>query len=133
MHEELGAAIEPMRRLWESVTPWRTHLAWWLADFSADAPLVPNPAEVESLHWLAPQQMLELPELLESNRHFLAASRRGCSSCLGLRRVVTEPKRRRLAGPRYLPKNRRLKISASKGSFGVKPVGVAPRLIFGAG
>ncbi len=75
--EELGAAVLPIRRLWQSVTAWDVELSWWLADLDAAAALAPNPAEVESVHWLAPEELLELPELLSSNREFLHAVLRG--------------------------------------------------------
>jgi hypothetical protein len=73
MQEELGVVVRPARRLWESVTPWRTHLAWWLTEIEPEVELVPNPDEVDSIYWLDSGEMLALAELLESNRHFLAA------------------------------------------------------------
>jgi 8-oxo-dGTP pyrophosphatase MutT (NUDIX family) len=73
IREELAVTIAPERRIWRSVTPWGVRLAWWLGRLEPDAPIAPNPAEVESVHWLAPQETAELPDLLESNRHFLAA------------------------------------------------------------
>ncbi len=69
--EELGATVHPRERLWHSITPWNVSLAWWLAACNPAEPLAPNPAEVESVHWLSPAEMLELPELLASNREFL--------------------------------------------------------------
>jgi len=77
LREELGVAISPLRRLWQCVTPWKVHLSWWLAELAADAPLVPNPAEVESVHWLTVEEMAALPDLLESNRRFLELVQRG--------------------------------------------------------
>jgi (d)CTP diphosphatase len=77
LREELGVAIHPQRRLWESVTPWRVHLAWWLAELPASSALVANADEVESFHWHTADEMLALAELLESNRQFLAALARG--------------------------------------------------------
>ncbi len=71
MAEELGVAAEPIRRLWHSVTPWRTDLAWWLTRLAAEAELTPNPAEVDSVYWLTPRELLEMPDLLLSNRDFL--------------------------------------------------------------
>ena len=71
--EELNATIRPVRRVWQSTTPWGVELAWWLGQLEADAELVPNPREVASTHWLTPDEMLARAELLESNRHFLAA------------------------------------------------------------
>ncbi|HVU87458.1 MAG TPA: NUDIX domain-containing protein [Pirellulales bacterium] len=77
LREELGATVEPQRRLWQSVTPWGVELAWWLADLDHTAPLVPNPAEVASVHWLTMAEMDSLEELLESNREFLRHIRAG--------------------------------------------------------
>ena len=73
MREELGAAIHPLRRIWRSVTPWQVRLAWWSARLDDGAELVPNPAEVESVHWYTPAEMAQLSDLLESNRWFLEA------------------------------------------------------------
>lgn len=77
LHEELGVVVEPWGKLWNSVTPWGIALAWWRAGLSVDAVLAPNPLEVEAALWLTPTEMAALPELLESNRHFLAALERG--------------------------------------------------------
>ena len=44
-----------------------------LSEIEEHLPLVPNPEEVESIHWLSPAEMLALAELLESNRLFLGA------------------------------------------------------------
>jgi 8-oxo-dGTP diphosphatase len=71
--EELGAAIAPLRRVWQSTTLWQVELAWWLGQIEPDGPLLPNPAEVASIHWLTSQEMLAHEHLLESNRSFLQA------------------------------------------------------------
>ena len=73
IREELGVTVLPQRRIWQSVTPWRVHLSWWLSHLPPDARLAPNPAEVESVHWYTPEEMARLPDLLESNRDFLHA------------------------------------------------------------
>jgi 8-oxo-dGTP diphosphatase len=75
LREELNVAVQPLRRLWTSVTPWGVALAWWHVDLSESEIIEPNQQEVESVHWLSAEEMLALPELLESNRAFLAASR----------------------------------------------------------
>ncbi len=75
--EELGVVIQPLRRLWQCVTPWKVHLSWWLAELPEGAVLVPNTAEVESVHWLTVEEMAALPDLLESNRRFLELVQRG--------------------------------------------------------
>jgi 8-oxo-dGTP diphosphatase len=77
VQEELGAEILPLRRLWQSVTPWNVDLAWWSARLDAATPLTLNAAEVESVHWLAPEEILALPDLLASNCEFLQAILRG--------------------------------------------------------
>jgi 8-oxo-dGTP diphosphatase len=71
--EELGVALRPLRSVWRSTTRWHVELAWWLAALDEPAELVPNPAEVESVHWLTAAEMLAMPELLDSNRQFLSA------------------------------------------------------------
>jgi len=84
IEEELGVTVQPSQRLWESVTPWGVALAWWQARLSSEAELVPNPAEVAAVHWLTVQEMRKLPELLESNHHFLDALAAGRFNVEGL-------------------------------------------------
>src|ERR1700716_3343963 len=73
LREELGVTVRPVRRLWRSLTPWQVELAWWLAEVNPHEPLVPNPQEVASIHWVTPGEMSSLAELLESNREFLSS------------------------------------------------------------
>jgi 8-oxo-dGTP diphosphatase len=73
IQEELGLDIVPVRRLWQSVTPWQIELAWWLVRLPAGVEPVPNPAEVAACQWIAPDAMRRLPGLLESNLAFLDA------------------------------------------------------------
>jgi 8-oxo-dGTP diphosphatase len=75
--EEIGVTVRPLRRLWQCVTAWKVELAWWLCELEPDAKPVPNPAEVASIHWVTPRQMLRFPDLLESNREFLQRVQRG--------------------------------------------------------
>jgi 8-oxo-dGTP diphosphatase len=70
-HEEIHVAVRPLRRLWECVTAWKVHLAWWYGEMDADAMPLANPREVESIHWLTLEEMAALPDLLSSNREFL--------------------------------------------------------------
>ena len=53
------------------MTPWRVELAWWMAELADDSQLVPNLAEVESVHWHTAEELGSLPGLLDSNRGFL--------------------------------------------------------------
>ena len=75
--EELSAQGTPVRRLWESVTPWGVHLAWWLVELTADSPLTPSPAEVESIHWLSADEIRTHSAVLTSNVEFFDACDRG--------------------------------------------------------
>jgi 8-oxo-dGTP diphosphatase len=69
--EEVGVTLRPVRRLWECVTAWKVHLAWWLAEIAPDAEPTLNPREVESIHWFTPAEMSALSDLLPSNKDFL--------------------------------------------------------------
>ncbi|HZZ26384.1 MAG TPA: NUDIX domain-containing protein [Pirellulales bacterium] len=73
LQEELNCVIRPRRRIWESVSPWRVHLAWWLADLDDSPAPQANPAEVESIHWFTLAEMATLPNQLDSNYRFLEA------------------------------------------------------------
>ena len=77
VREELGLDLTPQRRIWTSLTPWGVHLSWWSGKVDPEQICTPCAAEVESYHWLTPAEMSELPGLLESNRHFLAALEQG--------------------------------------------------------
>lgn len=69
--EEVDMSIRPIRRLWNCITPWKVQLAWWLGELHPDETPVANPREVHSIHWFTPEEMLQLPDLLVSNREFL--------------------------------------------------------------
>jgi 8-oxo-dGTP diphosphatase len=75
--EELGVAMRPIREIWTSVSPWGVELTWWIGQLDPQSVCTPCAAEVESFEWMTAAQMAELPGLLESNRHFLEALRRG--------------------------------------------------------
>jgi len=71
--EELDLEIQPVRRLWKSVSSRKVSLAWWLADMDESDSVSPNPEEVQSVHWYTVDQMRRLNALLDSNREFLDA------------------------------------------------------------
>jgi 8-oxo-dGTP pyrophosphatase MutT (NUDIX family) len=77
VQEELGVVIRPLRCIWRSTTPWGITLAWWLGEIDEEANLVPNPLEVESIHWLSREELLARADLLDSNRHFFDACAKG--------------------------------------------------------
>lgn len=82
VREELGVTVKPLHRVWRSVTSWNVEIAWWRAALDDEAKLAPNPAEVQSTHWLTPQELFSHNELLESNRRFLVA--------MATRKIVVE-------------------------------------------
>lgn len=71
--EELGATVRPVALEWEYASPdGRLHLAWWRADWLRDA-LRPNPNEVAEVRWCSLSEIACLPDLLPSNRAYLAS------------------------------------------------------------
>jgi 8-oxo-dGTP pyrophosphatase MutT (NUDIX family) len=71
--EELHVEVEPLRRIWQSVTPWNVELSWWLTELDPASEPRPNPLEVESCCWLTAEEIRGLPQLLASNLEFLNA------------------------------------------------------------
>ena len=63
--------------VWRCRTPWGVDVVWWLTQLAPDSRLVADPAEVDDIHWLTVDEMNAHAELLDSNRQFLAALRRG--------------------------------------------------------
>src|SRR5262245_10416271 len=69
--EEVGGQVRPIRKVWEYIRPdGRLHLHWWSVELLDDA-FSPNPHEVAELRWCTVEEILALPNLLESNRQFL--------------------------------------------------------------
>ncbi|MDO4550339.1 MAG: NUDIX domain-containing protein [Planctomycetia bacterium] len=68
--EELGISIKPIRKIWESITPWAVHLNWWTVSSTATT-FNPNPAEVDAVKWMTFHELLADPDLLRSNIIFL--------------------------------------------------------------
>ena len=71
MQEELASAVRPLARIWQSTTAWNLDLAWWSAELLDPTQLVPNPHEVESVHWFTHDELARRNDLLSSNVEFL--------------------------------------------------------------
>lgn len=71
LREELGIAITPQAKLWESVTRSQTRIHWWAAVIQVGGLLQPNPQEVAAVYWMTKDQLLKNEDLLEGNRDFL--------------------------------------------------------------
>jgi mutator protein MutT len=69
--EEVGGLVRPVRRIWHYMRPDRSlRLEWWLAELDGEE-LTPNPAEVAELRWCTPDEIVNLPGILENNVTFL--------------------------------------------------------------
>ena len=69
--EELGIEVEPIKFDWETVTPWDVHLQWWFARILSEHPPIPNPDEVVEVLYLSIDEMIEHPDMIESNLPYL--------------------------------------------------------------
>jgi (d)CTP diphosphatase len=76
LNEELAAKSRIIRRIWSSKTASGLRLAWWRAELEEGSPLEPNPAEVESIHWLSAERLMSHPDVLHTNLEFLVALER---------------------------------------------------------
>ncbi|MEM9942102.1 MAG: NUDIX hydrolase [Planctomycetota bacterium] len=77
MQEELGIRVSPIEMIWKSDSVRGCELHWWLAEIRDDETILPDHAEVESFAWMTINEMLEHPDLLDSNAKFFNALRRG--------------------------------------------------------
>ncbi len=77
LREELGLAGEVLQLLWRSVTPWDVALSWWRVDLKPGSLCQPNIKEVQWVGWMGVPELMQSPDLLESNRHFLDALEQG--------------------------------------------------------
>lgn len=72
LNEELGIAdAVPIKRIWRSSTPRGVQLSWWQTRIAEGMTFTMNPDEVAEVMWLGADQILELPDVLDSNRKFL--------------------------------------------------------------
>ncbi|PQO29648.1 NUDIX domain-containing protein [Bremerella cremea] len=84
IQEELGILATAGHRLYTNVTGWGTSVAWWLTHIAEDAEVQINEKEVAHWCWMAPATMLRHPDLLSSNRDFLASWRNSVFSIPGI-------------------------------------------------
>jgi 8-oxo-dGTP pyrophosphatase MutT (NUDIX family) len=76
MQEELNVEVRPVRAVWQSQSPTGVELFWWKTEVLSER-IRPNPAEVESVYWMTVDHILSEHKLLDTNRQFLLALRRG--------------------------------------------------------
>lgn len=68
--EEVGGKVRAIRKIWCSERGGKLRLHWWLAELLDDN-LTANPHEVAEMRWLTAEEILALPQLLETNDQFL--------------------------------------------------------------
>lgn len=72
LQEELGIAVEPVRKVWESETRSGVALKWWLVTVVSGEVVVPN-EEVAQYFWMTLDEIKEHPKTLFTNREFARA------------------------------------------------------------
>jgi mutator protein MutT len=73
MQEELSIEVEAGETIWRSDSVRGFELHWCMATIKPNQVITPNPLEVASIQWLTGMEMLDLPNLLDTNREFLDA------------------------------------------------------------
>lgn len=73
LREEIGAVVSSTRQLWKCTTAWKTPLTWFHCTIDLQRPLVLDPHEVASVHWMAIEELRGNPKVLSSNHAFLTA------------------------------------------------------------
>src|SRR5258706_10105859 len=72
MREELGLEVRPLHQCWRWEAPDRPLTLWgWTAELIGGE-LQPDPMEVAETLWLTPEEAVEHPGALASNRDFVA-------------------------------------------------------------
>jgi 8-oxo-dGTP diphosphatase len=70
--EEVGLAVKPVRKLYESITR-RAHflLHWWECELVGPRNVTPQQSEVGAWQWLKPADAAQLPLMFSDTRRFL--------------------------------------------------------------
>lgn len=82
--EELSLPVLPLAPLWRCVARGGLELSWWQVAIVDGAVPVPAPAEVSDVYWMPANVLEQQPDLLPTNRDFLAAWRCGAFVLDGL-------------------------------------------------
>jgi 8-oxo-dGTP pyrophosphatase MutT (NUDIX family) len=73
VHEEVGLAVSPLRKVWQSETDDGTfRLHWWTATETGNGTIVPDPGEVSEVRWVTPAEFLTMTPLFDADREFFA-------------------------------------------------------------
>ena len=77
LREELGVQVRPIARIHQSETAWGTRLFWWSCQLESRPTFTLHPVEVAEIRWATLEELLDHPDLLESNHSFLERFRGG--------------------------------------------------------
>jgi 8-oxo-dGTP pyrophosphatase MutT (NUDIX family) len=71
VHEEVGLAVSPLAKVWQSETDDGTfRLHWWTATETGNGTIVPDPGEVSEVRWVTPAEFLTMTPLFDADREF---------------------------------------------------------------
>ncbi|MFJ9630496.1 NUDIX domain-containing protein [Streptomyces sp. NPDC091280] len=71
VHEEVGLAVAPLAKVWQSETDDGTfRLHWWTATETGNGTIVPDPGEVSEVRWVTPTEFLTMTPLFDADREF---------------------------------------------------------------
>ncbi|MDX6293562.1 MAG: hypothetical protein QOH50_2637 [Kribbellaceae bacterium] len=70
VHEEVGLAVTPLTKVWESVTgDGQFRLHWWTAE-TRPGEVIMDPAEVSDARWVTSAEFLTLESTFAADREF---------------------------------------------------------------
>jgi len=70
VREEVGVAVQPLRKVWECLSSSGTHtLHWWLAEW-VGGEFTLDPREVSEARWLTLGEILGLEQTFDKDREF---------------------------------------------------------------
>jgi 8-oxo-dGTP pyrophosphatase MutT (NUDIX family) len=69
--EEVGLIVQPVRKVWESVTR-RAHfvLHWWQCELTGPRAVVPDPSEVDDHNWITQRDLPKIGLMFSDARWF---------------------------------------------------------------
>ena len=73
LQEEIGIRVSVQETVWRSQSSWGVDIHWIHVVIPRTEVIEANPEEVASVHWMTRQEVMQLDNLLASNRSFFEA------------------------------------------------------------
>ncbi|MFG1628683.1 NUDIX domain-containing protein [Kribbella sp. NPDC049227] len=70
VQEEVGLAVTPLAKVWESTTAGGDYLLHWWTAAASPGEVTADPREVSETRWVTPAQFLELQPVFAGDREF---------------------------------------------------------------